>query len=119
MRGPHLFHGSASVLTCRHVIFVERTPQIKTILNPRSIDCSVGDSDSDIMPTDWWANIFTAMTTLNFEDLIRMESRVDKNTSWGNIALLMECADQHQFLQYAYEQRKRGMLHVEFIVNTD
>jgi len=31
----------------------------------------------------------------------------------------MEVADHHQFLQHAYEQRKRGMLHVEFIVDTD
>jgi len=88
-------------------------------LNHLSIEGIVGDGDSDIMPTDWWANIFTAMTTLNFQDLLRMESTVDKNTSWQNLALLMECADHHQFLQHAYEQRKRGMLHVEFIVNTD
>ena len=48
-----------------------------------------------------------------------METNADKHTSWADLALLMEVADHHQFLQHAYEQRKRGMLHVEFIVDTD
>ena len=79
----------------------------------------MADDDEPIMPTDWWANILTAMTTVNFEDLLRLESTVDKHTSWLDLALLMEVADHHQFLQHAYEQRKRGMLHVEFIIDTD
>jgi len=75
--------------------------------------------ESPIVPTDWWAKILTAMTNVNFEDMIKMEEGADKHTSWQDLALLMECSDHHHFLQHAYEQRKRGMLHVEFIVDTD
>ncbi len=79
----------------------------------------MADEGEPIQPTDWWANVLTAMKSVNFEDLLKMESNADKHTSWTDLALLMEVADHHQFLQHAYEQRKRGMLHVEFIVDTD
>jgi hypothetical protein len=96
-----------------------RRAVIHNVFEPRLYRLIVADDGTPIMPTDWWANIFTAMTSVNFSDLLKMESTVDKDTSWQDLALLMECADHHQFLQHAYEQRKRGMLHVEFVIDTD
>ena len=75
--------------------------------------------DEFIRPTDWWANVLTAMSHITESDLTKAESLVDKDCSWSEIAVLMEIADHHNFLQHAYEQRKRGMLHVEFVVETD
>ena len=78
----------------------------------------MADDDVPIQPTDWWANVLTAMKTVSFEDLLKLEGDANKHTSWTDLAYLMEVADHHQFLQHAYEQRKRGMLHVEFIFDT-
>lgn len=79
----------------------------------------MADDDAPIEPTDWWANVLTAMTTVSFEDLTKLEGDANKHTSWTDLAHLMVVADHHQFLQHAYEQRRRGMLHVEFIIDTD
>ena len=80
---------------------------------------TVTEDEEPISPTDWWTNILTVMTSNNFEDLLKLENSVSKNSTWRDLALLMKYADHHQFLQHAYEQRKRGRLHVEFVIDTD
>tara|TARA_R100000406_G_scaffold78286_1_gene59093 strand:+ start:6028 stop:6261 length:234 start_codon:yes stop_codon:yes gene_type:complete len=71
--------------------------------------------EAPIMPTDWWSNVLRAMESMALEDLIKIEETVDKDDSWDVLSLLMMAADNHHFIQHAYDQRLRGGLHVEFI----
>ena len=71
--------------------------------------------EAPITPTDWWSNVLRAMKVMALEDLESLEETVDKTDSWDDLSVLMMAADNHHFIQHAYDQRRRGGLHVEFI----
>ena len=65
---------------------------------------------------DWWEMLFEEMLKVSLHNLMRMEEIVDESDSIEAVQLLMEAADNFQFLEKAYHDRCGATLHVEFFL---
>lgn len=63
---------------------------------------------SMILNKSWWHDLLMSMLTASCSDMNNLESVLDKESSWEDLTLLMEAADHHRFLQYAYDERQRA-----------
>ena len=63
---------------------------------------------------DWWETLFSQLLKVSLYNLMRMEEIVDGSDA--TMRLLMEAADNFQFLQKAYDDRCGGSIHVEFFL---
>ena len=46
-------------------------------------------------------------------ELLMLDSKINSDDSWENIALLVEAAEQFDMLRQTYENKQRGTVHVE------
>ena len=63
---------------------------------------------SVLLSKGWWHDLLMSMLTASCSDMNNLESALDKESSWEDLTLLMEAADHHRFLQYAYDERQRA-----------
>ena len=68
------------------------------------------------MTSDWWESLFEQMLTVSLHNLMKIESQIDDCDSIEGLHLLIEAADNFQFLQQAYHDRCGGDVYVEFYI---
>lgn len=64
------------------------------------------------MAGDWWVELFDYMLGISLDNLMRIEESQDGSIE--AVTLLMEAADNYNFLQQAYHEKCGGDIHVEF-----
>ena len=62
---------------------------------------------------DWWVALLQQLLMASEHDLNCLESGLDKHDSWIDFCLLMEAADNNDFLRQAYRARTSGSVCVE------
>ena len=65
------------------------------------------------MAGDWWLQLFDYMLGISLDNLMRIEEAQDGSIEAAT--LLMEAADNYNFLQQAYHEKCGGVVHVEFV----
>jgi hypothetical protein len=63
---------------------------------------------------DWWEELFKQMLKVSLHNLIKIEELQDGSIEAAT--LLMEAADNYNFLQQAYHDKCSQSIHVEFIL---
>jgi len=63
---------------------------------------------------EFWDTLFQHMLAVAFENVMRMEEKVSEYDSPEALCLLVEAADNYQFLRQAYHDKCAGDIHVEF-----
>tara|TARA_R100000734_G_C3267274_1_gene64193 strand:+ start:413 stop:628 length:216 start_codon:yes stop_codon:yes gene_type:complete len=63
---------------------------------------------------DWWEELFEQMLKVSLHNLIKIEELQDGSIEAAT--LLMEAADNYNFLQQAYHDKCSQSIHVEFIL---
>lgn len=63
---------------------------------------------------DWWEELFEQMLKVSLHNLEKIESMQDGSIEAAT--LLMEAADNYNFLQQAYHDKRSQNVHVEFII---
>ena len=63
---------------------------------------------------DWWEELFEQMLKVSLHNLIKIEELQDGSIKAAT--LLMEAADNYNFLQQAYHEKCGGDIHVDFFV---
>lgn len=63
---------------------------------------------------DWWEELFEQMLKVSLHNLEKIESMQDGSIEAAT--LLMEAADNYNFLQQAYDDKRSQNVHVEFII---
>ena len=63
---------------------------------------------------EFWDTLFHHMLMVSIDNVIKMEEALDKSSSPKALALLMEAADNYQFLRQAYHDRCGATIHVEY-----
>ena len=66
-----------------------------------------------------WANALFFVLQQAKVDLSCLDAAIDKDDSWEDIALLVEASDNLHILQYAYDGRDSGDVHVEVEFRSD
>ncbi len=66
-----------------------------------------------------WANALFFILQQAKQDLSCLDAVIDKDDSWENIALLMDASDNLCILQYAYDGRDVGDVHVQVEFRSD
>jgi len=64
------------------------------------------------MAGDWWVELFDYMLSISLDNLMRIEEAQDGSIEAAT--LLMEAADNYNFLQQAYHEKCGGDIHVGF-----
>ncbi len=68
---------------------------------------------------DWWGILLKQLLMASEHDLNCLESGFDKDDSWSDLCLLMEAADNNDFLRHAYRARGTGVVCVDIDFVTD
>lgn len=63
---------------------------------------------------DWWEELFEQMLKVSLHNLIKIEELQDGSIEAAT--LLMEAADNYNFLQQAYHDKCSHSIHAEFIL---
>tara|TARA_R100001015_G_C4572037_1_gene129950 strand:- start:401 stop:616 length:216 start_codon:yes stop_codon:yes gene_type:complete len=63
---------------------------------------------------DWWEELFEQMLKVSLHNLIKIEELQDGSIEAAT--LLMEAADNYNFLQQAYHDKCSQSIHVEFTI---
>ena len=63
---------------------------------------------------EFWDTLFHHMLMVSIDNVVKMEEALDKSSSPKALALLMEAADNYQFLRQAYHDRCGATIHVEY-----
>ena len=66
-----------------------------------------------------WVNALFFVLQQAKQDLGCLDGVIDKDDSWQDIALLMDASDNLHVLQYAYDGRDNGNIHVEVEFRSD
>ena len=66
-----------------------------------------------------WVNALLFVLQQAKQDLGCLDAAIDKDDSWQDIALLIEASDNLNVLQYAYDGRDSGDVHVEVEFRSD
>ena len=66
------------------------------------------------MAGDWWVQLFDYMLGISLDNLMRIEEAQDGSIEAAT--LLMEAADNYNFLQQAYHEKCGGDIHVDFFI---
>tara|TARA_R110002110_G_scaffold355819_1_gene565457 strand:+ start:130 stop:342 length:213 start_codon:yes stop_codon:yes gene_type:complete len=66
-----------------------------------------------------WVNALLFVLQQAKQDLSCLDAAIDKDDSWQDIALLIEASDNLNVLQYAYDGRDSGDVHVEVEFRSD
>ena len=66
-----------------------------------------------------WVNALLFVLKQAKEDLACLDGALDQDDSWQDIALLMDAADNLHVLQYAYDGKDSGDVHVEVEFRSD
>ena len=66
------------------------------------------------MVGDWWVELFDYMLGISLDNVMRIEESQDGSIE--AVTLLMEVADNYNFLQQAYHEKCGGDIHVEFFL---
>ena len=64
---------------------------------------------------EFWDTLFHHMLLVAIENVVKMEEALSKSASPEALSLLMEAADNYQFLRQAYHDRCGGEIHVEYL----
>ena len=64
---------------------------------------------------DFWDTLLYHMTLVAIDNVVKMEENLNKSATPEALSLLMEAADNYQFLRQAYHDRCGGEIHVEYL----
>ena len=62
---------------------------------------------------DWWGLLLTELLMTAEYELLMLDSKINSDDSWENIALLVEAAEQFDMLRQTYENKLHGTVHVD------
>ena len=62
---------------------------------------------------DWWGLLLTELLMTAEYELLMLDSKMNSDDSWEDIALLVEAAEHFEMLRQTYENKQRGTVHVE------